>query len=80
MKNIEAIMTELNIQLTDDQLKNLKTQVAENYKPIADYQKQKEKVETLETTLKETKENLAKFDGRNKSPTSRATSRQRKTT
>lgn len=63
MKNIEAILTELGIELTDDQKTKVVAAVNENYKTINDYDKQKTKIETLENSLKETKEALSKFDG-----------------
>ncbi len=63
MKNIETILREAGVEVTEEQIAAIKPAVAENYKPIADYNKQKEKVTDLETTLKETQESLAKFDG-----------------
>lgn len=63
MKNIEAILSELGIEVTDDQKKQLVAAVNENYKTVNDYDKQKTKVETLEASLAETKEALKKFDG-----------------
>lgn len=63
MKNIEAILKEAGVELTDEQKSKVTEGVKENYKPIADYQKQVDKVSSLENTLSETKEQLAKFDG-----------------
>lgn len=63
MKNIEAILAELGIELTDDQKTKIVAAVNENYKTINDYEKQKTKIETLENSLAETKEALKKFDG-----------------
>lgn len=65
MKNIETIMKELGIEIEADKLEKLNTAVKENYKPINDYQKQVDKVETLTTSLNETKEELKKFEGVN---------------
>lgn len=63
MKNIEAILKEAGLEVTEEQLAVIKPAVQENYKPIADYNKQKEKVSDLEETLKATKESLAAFEG-----------------
>lgn len=65
MKNIEAILTESGIELTDEQKTAITKAVGENYKPLADWQKQVDKVKTLETTVSETQETLKKFDGVN---------------
>lgn len=58
MKNIEALLKEYGIELTAEQLENLKKGVAENYKTISDYNKQTQKVaditaerDTLQTQL-----------------------------
>lgn len=70
MKNIETILKELGIELTDEQRENLKKEHNENYKTINEYEKQAEKIETLEKsvkdteeTLKNTQEELKKFEG-----------------
>lgn len=61
MKNIKAILEGRN--LSEEDVKAICDEVNENYKPIADWQKQKDKVESLETTLAETKESLSKLEG-----------------
>lgn len=70
MKNIETILKELGIELTDEQKEKLKKEHNENYKTINEYEKQAEKIETLEKsvkdteeTLKNTQEELKKFEG-----------------
>lgn len=63
MKNIEAILSDAKVELTDDQKKAILDEVKENYKPVEDWKKQKEKVDTLETTLKEAQEAIKKFEG-----------------
>lgn len=63
MKNIFSILADAGVELTDEQKTAIDKDVKENYKTINDYNKQVEDNETLQTTLKETKENLAKFDG-----------------
>lgn len=63
MKNILSILADAGVELTDEQKKSIEDGVKENYKPVADWQKQVDKVQTLETTLKETQEELKAFDG-----------------
>ena len=58
MKNIETILKELGIELTDEQKEKLKKEHNENYKTISEYQKQSEKIETLEKSVKDTEETL----------------------
>lgn len=62
MKNIETILKDAGVELTEEQLSKIKPAVAENYKTIADYNKQKEKVSDLEQALADTRESLSKFD------------------
>ena len=63
MKNILSILADAGVEITDEQKKSVEDGVKENYKPVADWQKQVDKVQTLETTLTETQEKLKKFDG-----------------
>lgn len=63
MKNIEKILSEAGITLTDEQKATVNNEVQKNYKPIADWQNQVDKVTSLESALNETKEALTKFDG-----------------
>lgn len=65
MKNIETILSECGIEITDEQKAKILEGVKENYKTIADYEKQTAKIETLEQTLDETKGELKKFEGVN---------------
>ena len=55
MKNILEILKSQNIELTDEQTKAIEKEVAENYKTIADYDKQKAKLELANEQLNETK-------------------------
>lgn len=52
MKNILTILKELGIEVPKDKEENLNTAVAENYKTVADYDKQKEKLEAANETIK----------------------------
>lgn len=63
MKNIETILSEYGVELTDEQKANVVKAVGENYKPIADWQKQVDKVTNLTDQLNEAKEAIKKFDG-----------------
>ena len=63
MKNIETILAEAGIELTEEQKTAVNKAVGENYKPVADWQKQVDKVTNLTEQLNSTKEALKKFDG-----------------
>ena len=63
MKNIETILKEAGITLTEEQSSSITKAVDENYKPIADWQKQHDKVQNLTEQLDTAKETLNKFDG-----------------
>lgn len=63
MKNFEQILSDAGVELTDEQKTSISKDMGENYKTIADWQKQHDKVQTLETTLKDTQEKLKSFDG-----------------
>lgn len=65
MKNIETILKEAGVELTDEQKTAIVDGVKENYKTIADYTKQSDKVESLQKTLEETQTALKAFDGVN---------------
>lgn len=63
MKNFEQILSDAGVELTDEQKTTISKEMGENYKTIADWQKQHDKVQTLENTLKETQDKLKEFDG-----------------
>lgn len=63
MKNFEQILSDAGVELTDEQKTAISKEMGENYKTVADWQKQHDKVQTLETTLKETQDKLKAFDG-----------------
>ena len=52
MKNILTILKELGIEVPKDKEEDLNTSVAENYKTVADYDKQKEKLDAANETIK----------------------------
>lgn len=61
MKNILEILKSHNIELNDEQKKAIEKEVGENYKTIADYQKQKDKLDVANNQLKETKDAFDDF-------------------
>lgn len=61
MKNILEILKSQNIELTDEQSKAIEKEIAENYKTIADYQKQKDKLDVANTQLKDTRDAFEEF-------------------
>lgn len=63
MKNFEEILSENGVTLTDEQKTAIGKAIGENYKPIADWQKQVDKVQNLNDQLTTTREALKKFDG-----------------
>jgi hypothetical protein len=63
MKNIEAILAEFKIEIPEDKKSDFLKAVGENYKPIADWQRQKDKVDDLTTRLDTATEELKKFEG-----------------
>ena len=58
MKNIETILKEAGLEVTEDQMKQINDAVKENYKTVNDWQKQVDKVENLQGSLDETKKSL----------------------
>lgn len=58
MKNIEQILKDAGLELTDEQKTAINKEVGENYKPIADYNKQVKKLETAESDRDSYKEQL----------------------
>lgn len=61
MKNILEILKSQNIELNEEQTKAIQEEVNANYKTIADYNKQKDKLDLANTQLKETKEAFDDF-------------------
>lgn len=61
MKNIETILAEAGIELTDDQKKSITAAVNENYKTIAEFDKQKDKLTSAEDKVTTLTASLDKF-------------------
>ena len=63
MKNFETILSDNGITLTEEQKTAITKAMGENYKPIADWQKQVDKVSNLTDQLNTATEAMKKFDG-----------------
>lgn len=61
MKNIEMILSELGIEVTDEQREAIKKSVVENYKTITDYEKKTNALKDLQAQYDETKNALESF-------------------
>lgn len=63
MKNIFEIMKDYGLEVPEDKKKDFEKAVLENYKTVADYDKQTDKVTSLTDQLNTAKEEMKKFDG-----------------
>lgn len=70
MKNIEQILKEAGIEITEEQKTAINAAVSENYRTVSDYQKQKKKLTDTETErdglqeqLSDAQKTLKGFDG-----------------
>ncbi len=70
MKNIEQILKEVGLEVSEEQLKAINTAVTENYRTIKDYNTQKKKqedaeeaLETANKQLTDAQETIKGFDG-----------------
>lgn len=63
MKNIFEIMKDFGLELAEDKTKDFEKAVLENYKTVADYEKQTDKVNSLTEQLDTAKEAVKKFEG-----------------
>lgn len=61
MKNIETIITEAGVSVTEEQLKAINEAVTANYKTVAEFEKQQVKLSTAEANVKTLTESLEKF-------------------
>nr|DAS02932.1 MAG TPA: minor structural protein [Caudoviricetes sp.] len=61
MKDFKEILKQAGITVTDDQLATVETEMKANYKPIADYNKQKEKLDASDEKVKTLTASLDKF-------------------
>lgn len=61
MKNILEILSENSVSLTDDQKKAIESAVKENYKTVADYDKQSKKLELADQKAKDTEKAFDEF-------------------
>lgn len=63
MKNIETILSESGVTMTEEQTKAIVAAVNENYKTVTDYDKQKTKLETAEGQVETLTKSLEDFKG-----------------
>ena len=61
MKDFKEILKQAGITVTDEQLATIETEMKANYKPIADYIKQKEKLDASDEKVKTLTASLDKF-------------------
>lgn len=62
MKNIETILNEAGLTLTEEQRNEINQSVIENYKTINDYQRQVDKITNLTSQLETATTTLKKFE------------------
>lgn len=62
MQNYEQILEELGIEIPEDKKADLKKKMSENYKTVADYNKQVEKKDEYKTSLDELQSKLADLE------------------
>lgn len=62
MQNYEKILEELGIEIQEDKKADLKKKMSENYKTVADYNKQVEKKDEYKTSLDEVQSKLADLE------------------
>lgn len=62
MQNYEKILEELGIEIPEDKKADLKKKMSENYKTVADYNKQVEKKDEYKTSLDEAQSKLADLE------------------
>ena len=62
MQNYEKILEELGIEIPEDKKADLKKKMSENYKTVADYNKQGEKKDEYKTSLDEVQSKLADLE------------------
>ena len=63
MKNIHELLKELGLEIPADKKADFDKAVGENYKTIAEFDRQKTKLDSVETQLTEAKESLKSFEG-----------------
>ena len=63
MKNIYEILTEIGVEVPEEKKSGFDKAFSENYKTIVDYQKQKEKLDTANQSIKELNETIKGYEG-----------------
>lgn len=62
MQNLEQILADLEVEIPEDKKAELKKRHAENYKTVADYNKQVEKKDEYKTSLDDVQSRLAELE------------------
>lgn len=62
MQNYEQILAELEIEIPEDKKADLKKKMSENYKTVADYNKQVDKKDEYKTSLDDVQSRLAELE------------------
>lgn len=65
MKNIHELLKEMGLEIPADKKADFDKALGENYKTVAEFDRQKEKLANAETQLTEAKESLKSFEGVN---------------
>ena len=63
MKNIHEILTEIGVDVPEEKKSDFDKAFGENYKTMVDYQKQKEKLDTANQSVKELNETIKGYEG-----------------
>lgn len=63
MKNIYEILTEIGVEVPEEKKSDFDKSFSGNYKTIVDYQKQKEKLDTANQSIKELNETIKGYEG-----------------
>ena len=63
MKNIYEILTEIGVEVPEEKKSDFDKSFGGNYKTIVDYQKQKEKLDTANQSIKELNETIKGYEG-----------------
>ena len=63
MKNIHELLRELGLEIPADKKADFEKALGENYKTVAEFDRQKARLDSAESQLTEAKESLKKFEG-----------------
>lgn len=63
MKNITELLTEIGVEVPEDKREAFEKAFDANYKPLSDYQKQKDKLDAANQSIKELNETIKGYEG-----------------